>query len=174
MAIPASKPSIRMFRLYATRVGGDSVTIKQGRRKQMRGFIAASMAALVVAASTVPASAQKAGGTLRVTHRDNPPSASIHEEATISTVMPFMSIYNNLVVFDPKSKQNAPDHIVPDLATEWAWNDDGTKLTFELRDGVKWHDGKPFTSADVKCPWDMLISPESKLPKNPPNPRWSN
>ncbi|HSS84890.1 MAG TPA: peptide ABC transporter substrate-binding protein, partial [Reyranella sp.] len=68
----------------------------------MRGFIAASMAALVVAASAVPASAQKAGGTLRVTHRDNPPSASIHEEATISTVMPFMSIYNNLVVFDPK------------------------------------------------------------------------
>ena len=123
----------------------------------MRGFIAASMAALVVAASAVPASAQKAGGTLRVTHRDNPPSASIHEEATISTVMPFMSIYNNLVVFDPKSKQNAPDHIVPDLATEWAWSDDGTKLTFKLRDGVKWHDGKPFTSADVKCTWDAVV-----------------
>src|ERR1700704_6303540 len=138
----------------------------------MRGFIAASMAALVVAASAVPASAQKAGGTLRVTHRDNPPSASIHEEATISTVMPFMSIYNNLVVFDPKSKQNAPDHIVPDLATEWAWSDDGTKLTFKLRDGVKWHDGKPFTSADVKCTWDMLISPESKLRKNPRKPWW--
>ena len=75
----------------------------------MRGFIAASMTALFVAASAAPVSAQKAGGTLRVTHRDNPPSASIHEEATISTVMPFMSVYNNLVVFDPKSKQNAPD-----------------------------------------------------------------
>ena len=70
----------------------------------MRGFIAASMAALLVAASAAPASAQKAGGTLRVTHRDNPPSASIHEEATISTVMPFMSVYNNLVVFDPDSQ----------------------------------------------------------------------
>src|ERR1700704_4537824 len=124
----------------------------------MRGFIAASMAALVVVASAAPASAQKAGGTLRVTHRDNPPSASIHEEATISTVMPFMSIYNNLVVFDPKSKQNAPDHIVPDLATEWAWSDDGTKLTFKLRDGVKWHDGKPFTSADVKCTFDLFTN----------------
>ena len=74
----------------------------------MRGLIAAFMAALFIAASGVPASAQKAGGNLRVTHRDNPPSASIHEEATISTVMPFMSIYNNLVVFDPASKQNAP------------------------------------------------------------------
>src|SRR5580704_9787414 len=102
----------------------------------MRGFIAASMAALFVAASAVPVSAQKAGGVLKVTHRDNPPSASIHEEATISTVMPFMAIYNNLVVFDPKSKQNSGDAIVPDLATEWKWSDDGKDLTFKLRDGV--------------------------------------
>ena len=46
---------------------------------------------------------------------------------------------------------------MPDLATEWAWSNDGKDLTFKLRDGVKWHDGKPFTSADVKCTWDMLI-----------------
>src|SRR6478735_4641218 len=102
------------------------------------------LAAAALLALATPVSAQKAGGTLRVTHRDNPPSASIHEEATISTVMPFMSVYNNLVVFDPKSKQNAPDAIVPELATEWKWSEDGTKLTFKLRDDVKWHDGKPF------------------------------
>src|SRR5258708_8307399 len=125
----------------------------------MRGFIAALMAALVVVARAAPASAQKAGGTLRVTHRDNPPSASIHEEATISTVMPFMSIYNNLVVFDPKSRQNAPDHIVPDLATEWAWNDDGTRLTFKLRDAATWHDGHPFPPAHSKSTSPLLISP---------------
>ncbi|MCA0304678.1 MAG: ABC transporter substrate-binding protein [Proteobacteria bacterium] len=133
------------------------------------------LAAVVLAsAAAAPALAQKAGGTLRVTHRDNPPSASIHEEATISTVMPFMSLYNNLVVFDPKSKQNAPDAIVPDLATAWKWNDDGTKLTFTLRDGVKWHDGKPFTSADVKCTFDMVASPDGKLRKNPRKVWWFN
>ena len=60
--------------------------------------------------------AQKAGGVLRLTHMDNPPSASIHEEATISTVMPFMSVFNNLVMFDPKTKQNTPEVIIPDLA----------------------------------------------------------
>ncbi len=59
------------------------------------------MLSAVVALFAGPALAQKSGGTLRVSHRDNPPSASIHEEATISTVMPFMSVYNNLVVFDP-------------------------------------------------------------------------
>jgi peptide/nickel transport system substrate-binding protein len=115
------------------------------------------MLSAVVALLAGPALAQKSGGTLRVSHRDNPPSASIHEEATISTVMPFMSVYNNLVVFDPDSKQNRPDKIVPDLATEWAWSADGNDLTFKLRDGVKWHDGKPFTSADVKCTWGMLL-----------------
>ncbi len=123
---------------------------------------------LLVAVGGLPALAQKAGGTLKVTHRDNPPSASIHEEATISTVMPFMSVYNNLVVFDPKTKQNTPEAIVPELATSWKWSEDGTKLTFQLRDGVTWHDGKPFTSADVKCTWDMLKGGEdSKLRKNP-------
>ncbi|TMJ28504.1 MAG: peptide ABC transporter substrate-binding protein, partial [Alphaproteobacteria bacterium] len=134
-------------------------------------FVLAAAALLALAA---PASAQKAGGTLRVSHRDNPPSASIHEEATISTVMPFMSVYNNLVVFDPQEKQNRPDKIVPDLATEWAWSNDGKDLTFKLRDGVKWHDGKPFTSADVKCTWDMLLGDESKLRKNPRKSWWFN
>ena len=135
---------------------------------------AALLATALLLAPAGSALAQKAGGVLRVTHRDNPPSASIHEEATISTIMPFMAVYNNLVVFDPATKQNTPDRIVPDLATEWAWNKEGTELTFKLRDGVKWHDGKPFTSADVKCTWDMLISPESKLRKNPRKPWYFN
>ena len=114
------------------------------------------------------AHAQKQGGVLRVTHRDNPPSASIHEEATISTVMPFISVFNNLVVFDPDSQQNRLDRIVPELATTWAWSEDDRTLTFTLRDGVKWHDGKPFTSADVKCTWDMLTGKvDGKLRKNP-------
>src|SRR3954453_18064871 len=139
----------------------------------MRGLIAALSAAAVMAGG-LPVVAQKAGGTLRVTHRDNPPSASIHEEATISTVMPFMSVYNNLVVFDPDGKQDRPDKIVPDLATEWAGSADGNDLTFKLREGVKWHDGKPFTSADVKCTWDMLVGDESKLRKNPRKSWWFN
>ena len=116
--------------------------------------IAAICAVFVTAA---PAFAQKQGGTLRISHRDNPPSASIHEEATISVNQPFMAAFNNLVFFDPKQKVNSPDHIVPDLAESWAWSADNTKLTFKLRQGVKWHDGKPFSSADVKCTWDALV-----------------
>jgi peptide/nickel transport system substrate-binding protein len=112
------------------------------------------VAALMTAAS--PAFAQKQGGTLRISHRDNPPSASILEEATISVNQPFMAVFNNLVVFDPKEKINSPDKIVPDLAESWSWSADNTKLTFKLRQGVKWHDGKPFTAKDVKCTFDAL------------------
>src|SRR3954453_3921561 len=119
----------------------------------MRGLIAALSAAAVMAGG-LPVVAQKAGGTLRVTHRDNPPSASIHEEATISTVMPFMSVFNNLVMFDPATRQNSLDAIVPDLASDWRWSEDGTRLTFRLRDGVRWHDGKPFGARDVACTFD--------------------
>ena len=133
-------------------------------------LLAASCAAFVTAAS--PVFAQKSGGTLRMSHRDNPPSASIHEESTISVNQPFMAVFNNLVFFDPKEKVNSPDHIVPDLAESWSYNDDKTQLTFKLRQGVKWHDGKPFTSADVKCTWDSLAGPRagrqtSLIRKNP-------
>jgi peptide/nickel transport system substrate-binding protein len=120
-----------------------------------------------------PATAQKQGGTLRVTHRDNPPSASILEEATISTLMPFMAVFNNLVVFDPDSRENRLDKVVPDLATSWALTDDDRTLTFQLREGVKWHDGKPFTSADVKCTFDILSGKvNGKLRKNPHRTWW--
>ena len=78
-------------------------------------ILAVSCAACVVAAA--PAFAQKAGGTLRISHRDNPPSASILEEATISTNMPYMAVFNNLVFFDPGEKINSADKLVAELAT---------------------------------------------------------
>src|SRR5215470_19618913 len=89
----------------------------------------------------VPASAQKAGGTMHMYIWDNPPSASIHEEATVSTVMPFMALFNNLMLYDQHRKLNTVDAIQPELATSWTWDESKTKLTFKLRDDVKWHDG---------------------------------
>ena len=112
--------------------------------------------------------AQKQGGILKMDHRDSPASASIHEEATFSTNIPFMGVFNNLVVYKQDVAQNSLDSIVPDLATSWSWNAEHTKLNFKLRDGVKWHDGKPFTSKDVKCTFDMVMGKASaKFRKNP-------
>jgi peptide/nickel transport system substrate-binding protein len=125
---------------------------------------------LLFGASAAPASAEepKHGGIWRIYHRDSPPSASIHEEVTNSTVAPFMPVMNNLVIYKQDVAQNSLQSIVPDLATSWLWNTNYTELTFKLREGVKWHDGKPSTSRDVKCTWDMLMGKSTaKFRKNP-------
>ncbi len=119
--------------------------------------------------------AQKPGGTLRVYHRDSPANMSIYEEGTISVVAPMMGVFNNLVVFDPNQKENTLNDIVADLAESWSWNGEGTELTFKLHQGVKWHDGKPFTAKDVKCTWDLLQGKaDDKLRLNAREAWWLN
>jgi peptide/nickel transport system substrate-binding protein len=143
----------------------------------MRGKLAfvAAIAILLASLAATPTLAEKAGGTLRIYHRDNLPSGSIHEEATISTVQPFMSVFNNLVLFDQTKKLNSTDTIVPDLAESWAWDASGTRLTFKLRQGVKWHDGKPFTARDVQCTWNKLTGKDpDEFRKNPRAIWWQN
>src|ERR1700731_1820290 len=130
--------------------------------------IATAMLSLLAFSSVASAAEPKQGGILRMYHRDSPGSASIHEEATYSTNIPFMPVFNNLVIYKQDVAQNSLDSIVPDLAESWAWSADNKTLSFKLRQGVKWHDGKPFTSNDVKCTFDMLMgkSPQ-KFRKNP-------
>ena len=102
--------------------------------------------------------AQKAGGTLRGTLCDTPPSPSLLEEITASAVVPFMAVFNNLVIYDQSIARNTFDTIRPELATAWTVSDDGRQVRFTLRQGVKWHDGKPFTAADVRCTFDLLMA----------------
>src|SRR4051795_687603 len=118
--------------------------------------LAASTAMLAVMLGTGAALAQKQGGVLRMPLITSPASMSIHEESTIATLGPMMGVFNNLIMFDQHIPQNSLDHIVPDLARSWSWSEDGKELTFKLRPGVKWHDGKPFTARDVKCTWDLI------------------
>ena len=77
--------------------------------------------------------AQKAGGTLRVISPDSPATMSILEEATVFAVGPMMGVFNNLTLFDQSVKQAILQSIVSDLATAWAWSEDGMRLAFQLR-----------------------------------------
>ncbi len=136
-------------------------------RREVR-WLAAAVALPAILLGADAAFAQKKGGILKVYHRGTPPSGSIHEEATNSTLSPYMPVFNNLIMYDQHKPTNSMETIVPDLATEWSWNADKTKLTFKLRKGVKWHDGKPFTAKDVKCTWDLLQGKRKvRLRKNP-------
>src|SRR6185503_7150251 len=60
-------------------------------------------------------------------------------------------MYNQLVRFEPDMT------LVPELAESWQISPDGLTWTFTLRQGVKFHDGQEFTSADVKYSFDRLL-----------------
>src|SRR5215470_17322155 len=120
-------------------------------------MLASALGLLAGLAAASNALAQKTGGTLKVYSPDSPATMSIMEEATSFAVGPMMGVFNNLVLFDQSVKQASLESIVPDLATSWAWSDDGTRLTFQLRQGVKWHDGQPFTAKDVVCTFDLRL-----------------
>jgi peptide/nickel transport system substrate-binding protein len=126
-------------------------------------------AAVLLGASGPAVFAQKYGGVLRSTQRETPPSLSIHEEATASTNWPIGPAYNNLVLYDPQRQVESGEHVIGELAESWAWSDAGKRLTFKLHRGVLWHDGKLFTSADVKYTFDLVraVLPDRKLRTNP-------
>src|SRR5246127_1649884 len=141
-----------------------------GGKKMAFGLRAAvaAVALLTAISGSGTAFAQKRGGILRMYSPDSPPTMSILEEATLTSQGPLMGVFNNLAMFDQHVKQDSQKSIVPDLATGWSWNEDGTEVTFPLRQGVRWHDGKPFTAADVVCTWDLLMEKSSeKLRFNP-------
>jgi peptide/nickel transport system substrate-binding protein len=173
-ALPVASPSRDGYRPGQS-AGNESKKRRPNKREEsmhsMRVFAAAIVAILTVSAAAAAAE-PKQGGILRIYHRDSPGSASIHEGATYSLNVPFMSVYNNLVVYDQNVAQNSMDTIVPDLAESWAWSADKKTLTFKLRQGVKWHDGKPFTSADVKCTFDMLMGKSQQKFRQNPRKSW--
>ncbi len=102
------------------------------------GLVGAGLLLLLALGIGTPTCAQKPGGILPVHALDSPPSLPMHEEVDANPARAAMGIFNNLVMFDQHIAQNRLDTIVPDLASEWSWNEDGTVLTFKLRQGVKW------------------------------------
>ena len=142
--------------------------------KQYLSCLAAGSLLLALSAGH-PAWAQKRGGILRLVSPGSPANMSILESSTLFTEMPMMGVFNNLIMFDQHKPQVSLETIVPDLATSWSWDNDGTALTFQLRQDVKWHDGKPFTAADVKCTWDLLLDKvPDKLRLNPRKTSYEN
>src|SRR5438067_10106692 len=69
-------------------------------------------------------------------------------------------MYNNLVRFNPADGLKT---IIPDLAESWKVSSDGKTYTFKLRDGVKFHDGTPFSSADVVATFSRIIFPPAGM-----------
>ena len=137
--------------------------------------------ALAVALAIAPAAAQapapviregKPGGVLRpVLREDLPQGFAIHESATNSVTWPAMPCYSNLVIYDQTKRLGRMETIVPELAEKWSWQDNYRNLVFFLRRDVKWHDGQPFTSKDVKFTFDVVREAPDAPAKLRINPR---
>jgi peptide/nickel transport system substrate-binding protein/oligopeptide transport system substrate-binding protein len=65
-------------------------------------------------------------------------------------------VFDGLTRFTPKAQ------VVPDLATSWELAADGVTYTFHLRTGVQFHDGTPFSAADVRHSWERVLDPKTR------------
>src|SRR6266567_4353864 len=126
----------------------------------MRSRCAVALLAVIatLAAAGWPAVGQtpKRGGILNAMLMEDPPGFSIHESSTISGVWPVAPCYSNLVTFDPLKPVESVETVIAELAERWSWQDSYRNLVLFLRKNVKWHDGKPFSSADVKYTFDVV------------------
>jgi peptide/nickel transport system substrate-binding protein len=95
------------------------------------------------------------GGVLLAAIGADAPSLDPHQEQTFATLQPVAPLYSTLLQIDP---YNYPK-VIGDLATEWTISPDGLTYAFKLRDNVRFHDGSPLTSADVKASYEKIIWP---------------
>ncbi len=111
-----------------------------------------------------PAGAQekpRPGGILTWFDYGDPGRLDVHAESPLVVQQATAGIYSGLLQYDP----DEPSKIIGDLAERWTVSSDGRSYTFHLRKNVKWHDGQPFSSADVKTSFDRLLNPDFKSPK---------
>jgi len=135
-------------------------------RRQLLGY---SASALGLAAFGLPGSAAFAqSGELTIAYNVNLPSwdPTTGPSAVNPTIQ---GIYQS--VFDQFIPQKPDLSFTPGLLTEWGWSDDKKQVWMTVRDGVKWHDGSPFSAEDVA--WSLQRAADEKT-GNPIQFVWKN
>ena len=113
-----------------------------------RRALAQGTLGLLLSSAALGQETPRRGGTLTMIVQPEPPmlTGAFSTVGTIQAVSPKM--FDGLVEYDFDMRPQ------PQLATAWETSADGLTMRFTLRDGVTWHDGKPFTSADVA--WSLM------------------
>src|SRR3972149_9737402 len=104
------------------------------------------LAASAMVATGVQAQKPVDGGLLKFAVGAEPPNYDCHANSSFAFIHPVRPHYNTLLKFDPVKYPAGQG----DLAESWTVSKDGLTYTFQLRKGVKFHDGSAFSSADVK------------------------
>ena len=117
----------------------------------MKRTLITTTLALGLATGATSAMAQTSGGRINVVIQPEPPGLMLGLIQNGPTQMVAGNIYESLLRYDTDLEP------MPSLATSWDVSDDGLTYTFNLKDGVTWHDGEPFTSADVVFSVDEFL-----------------
>jgi glutathione transport system substrate-binding protein len=112
------------------------------------------LTALVIAALAFGASAL-AAGTVRMATSLAPNTLQPAEATGLPDAAVIRTMFEGLVGF-------LDGELVNELASSWEANDDATSYTFQLREGVKFHDGTPLDAAAVKSYYDWVLDPNSR------------
>jgi len=118
-------------------------------------FITAATTAVLLAALVVPGASAQGKGDLVVGVTSDPDTLFPWKATQFQAVALLGLIYDSLVEFDQDL------NVVPGIAESWDTSEDGMTLTFAIRDGVTFHDGKPLTSADVKASLDAILNEDT-------------
>jgi peptide/nickel transport system substrate-binding protein len=128
--------------------------------------VAAILGASMGLAGPAMAQTPKRGGVLDFVVPSNPPSYDAHRETTFGVIHPLAPMYSLLIRVDPDNPQS-PDMVCDLCVGDVPEPTDGGKLyTFKIRDDVKFHDGTPLTSADIKASLDKIIFPPEGVPSS--------
>jgi peptide/nickel transport system substrate-binding protein len=114
---------------------------------------AAQPAAAAPTAGPTAAAASPAGGEIVVGKDQEAPGLDPATNPAQAAVRVFDLMYSRLTRLDPQMRPQ------PDLATNWDISPDGKTYTFHLRQGVKFHNGRELTSADVKYTYERILDP---------------
>ena len=123
--------------------------------KSRHAALALVVASIAATASPAWAQAPKHGGILNFAVSAEPPNYDCHAQTSFAFIHPVRPHYSTLLKFDG---ENYPK-VVGDLAESWTQSPDGLTYTFKLRQNVKFHDGSPFTSADILATYERLRNP---------------
>ena len=119
------------------------------------------------APEAVQAETPKAGGTLNFVVGSKIPSYDGHKETTFGMIHPIAPFYSLLIRVNPENPAS-PTDFVCDLCEGGVPEptEGGTKYTFKIKEGVKFHDGTPLTAADLKATYDKIVFPPEGIPSS--------
>jgi len=121
--------------------------------------------ALGMAAAAGAAETPVRGGTLEFVVGSTIPSYDAHQETTFGVIHPLAPFYSVLIRVDPENPGSS-DFVCDLCEGKFQTAPDGLSYTFDIRKGVKFHDGTPLTAADIKATLDKIIFPPEGVPSS--------